>query len=249
MPGSRTLSALSAVLSLVPACLLAQEPTARWSLDVELGLNGASGNSSFSILRTGFRARHVRTDIAELETSVLVRHGKSDGKVIADDAKATLKLDLWSSARWSPFTFADWSRDDIRRLDTRFSGGAGGKWTFWSGDSGKASFSVAALYDYQNFKVEPGSADPASESLARWSFRTQVEKKLSSSAKFEHLAVYQPVWDEAGDYAMDVTHTVSTQILGNLTLAVEHQYLRDATPPPDVEPADQRFSVLLKMSF
>lgn len=238
-----------ALLALTASALAAQEPVDRWNVQLELGFNGASGNSSFTILRTGARARHLRTDVAEFETSVLVRYGTNEEKVIADDAKASLKLDLWPQAAVSPFTFADAGRDRIRRLDARFSGGMGGKWTFWAGEAGKASLSAAALYDYQNFEVEPGSAGAESESLARWSFRTKLERKLSASASFEHLAFFQPVWDDGGDYQLDVTHSIATQVLGNLSLALEHQYLRDSTPQPGVARDDQRFSVLLKMTF
>lgn len=240
---------LALALALAPGLLDAQDAPDRWQMQIELGFNGASGNSSFSILRTGARAKHLQTDVAEFETSVLVRYGKSEERVIADDAKASLKLDLWPQDRISPFVFADVARDEIRRLDGRFSGGAGGKWTFWSASSGKASLSAAALYDYQNFKVAPGSGDPESESLARWSVRTKVEKKLSSGASFEQVAFYQPVWDGASDYVLDLTHSIATQVLGNLSLAVEHQYLRDSTPQPGVASDDQRFSVLLKMAF
>lgn len=248
----RRLHALPLVLLALctPVSLTGQEaPPKQWDFQVELGFNGAKGNSSFSILRTGARAKHLRTDVAEIEASVLVRYGENEEKVIADDAKATLKADLWPKARWSPFVFADVGRDKIRSLDLRFSGGAGGKWTFWSGESGKASVSVAALYDFQNFASSSDGSQPESESLARWSVRHKVEKTLSSSASFEQVVFYQPVWDHGSDYVLDMTNSVSTKLMANLSLAVEHEYLRDSTPPPGVGKDDQRFSVILKMSF
>ena len=234
---------------LVPSSARGQEAVDHWRVQLELGFNGASGNSSFSILRTGGKATHLRTDVAEFEASFLVRYGKNDEKVIADDAKATLKFDLWPKGAWSPFVFADVARDGIRRLDGRFSGGAGGKWTFWESAGGEASLSAAALWDYQNFKVAAGSAGPQTENSARWSVRTKLEKKLSSTATFEQVAFYQPVWDAASDYTLDVTSSVTTKVLGNLDLALEHQYLRDATPPEGVGPDDQRFSVVVKVTF
>jgi hypothetical protein len=233
----------------VPAFLAGQDGPDRWNVQLELGFNGASGNSSFSILRTGAKATHLRTDIAEFETTVLVRYGKNEEKVIADDAKATVKLDLWPKSRWSPFLFAEGSRDEIRRLDARFSGGAGGKWTAWDSDAGSASVSAAALFDYQNFTVAAGSGGPETKKGARWSVRSKIEKKLSASASFEQVAFYQPLWDKGSDYVLDVTNSVNTQILGNLSLALEHQFLRDSSPPQGVEPDDQRFSVVLKVAF
>ncbi len=83
-------------LSLValPCALAAQDVPDRWNVLVELGFNGASGNSSFGILRTGAKAKYLQTDHAEFEATALLRYGSNDEKVIADDAKATLKLDL-----------------------------------------------------------------------------------------------------------------------------------------------------------
>lgn len=228
---------------------MAQQQPPRWSGQAELGFNGASGNSSFSILRTGAKVRHLQTDQAQLEASVLVRYGKNEERVIADDTKGSLKLDLWPTRRWSPFVFADLGRDKVRRTDVRFSGGAGAKLALWSGDSGSASVSGAVLYDYERFGGAAGQPAPPSESLGRFSVRTKAERKLSSSATFEHVAFIQPAWDDVGDYYLDVTNSLSTQVLGRLALSLEHQLLRDGVPPPGVQPTDHRFAVVLKYAF
>lgn len=251
MPRIRFSTCLLFVVALwaCPWSLAAQDVPDRWNVLVELGFNGASGNSSFGILRTGAKAKYLQTDHAEFEATALLRYGSNDEKVIADDAKATLKLDLSPKGKWSPFFFADLARDGIRRIDARFNGGAGGKYTFWDGDSGKASLSAAALYDYQNFKVDLGSGDPESESLARWSLRTKLEKKLSASSTFEQVVFYQPAFSHIGDYVFDMTNSLSTQVVSRLSLALEHQYLRDSRPQPGVRPDDQRYTVVLKLTF
>lgn len=251
MPQINGLRCLLVVVALwaCPWSLAAQDAPHPWNVGVELGFNGASGNTSFSILRTGAKANYLRTDKAEFEASALVRYGSSDEEVIADDAKFSLKLDLSPKGRWSPFLFADLARDGMRRLDARFNVGAGSKFTFWNGASGKASISAAALYDYENFAVDLGSGDPETESLGRWSMRTKVEKKLSAYSSFEQVVVYQPAFAHLGDYIFDMTNSVSTEVLSHVSLALEHQYLRDATPPPGVRRDDQRFTVVLKLTF
>jgi hypothetical protein len=238
---------LAVVLFIAP--LSAQQPVDRWRIEVEAGLNGASGNSSYAILRTGGKVVLLQKQLMEFEASGLIRYGKNDEKVIADDATTSLKLGLWPQETWSPFVFGDWSRDAIRKLDARASGGLGVKYLFWSGEKGKASLSAAALFDYQNYRVAPGSTDPETEKRARWSVRHMVERKLSEGATFEQVIFYQPVWNKAGDYVADVTNSVTTKVLGKLSLGVEHQYLRDATPQPGVGSDDQKFSVILTMSF
>jgi hypothetical protein len=249
MLGTRLSQVLTLALALAPLPVLGQAPEDKWSVQAELGFNGASGNSSFSILRTGLTATHLTTDVAEFEASVLVRYGRSEGTVIADDRKASLKLDVWPQTRLSPFVFADGSLDRARRLDLRLSAGAGAKWTFWRGSSGKASVSAAALFDRQDFAESDSLGVTAPRNLARWSLRTKVERKLSATISLEQVAFWQPVWDDAGDYLVDVTTSLSARLQSRLTLAIEHQYMRDAAPPAGVEPSDQRFSVVLTIEL
>ena len=244
-----TISAPFIALALCTGLLSAQDVPDRWNIELEMGLNGASGNSSFTILRTGATVTLLQSESLEFEVAGLVRYGKNEEKVIADDARAGLKLDLWPEETLSPFLFANWSRDAIRKLDARASGGAGGKYTFWSGEEGKASVSAAALFDYQNFQVEPGASTTASESHARWSVMTKLQKKLAEGATFQHVMTYQPAFDQVSDYVLALTHSVTTRVVGNVSLSVEHEYLRDSVPPPGARADDQKFSVLLKVSF
>jgi len=227
----------------------AQSAPDRWSVQLELGFNGAMGNSKFTILRSGARAKYLQTDVAEFEISTLVRYGSSDEKVIANDQRLSLKLDLWPQNRWSPFVFIDASRDVIRKLDFRSNGGAGAKYTFWSEDGGSASLSGAVLWDYQDFLLDPGSAGPGTESLARWSFRAKAEKTISANTTVENATFYQPAWNRASDYLVTTTTSVSTQVLQDVSLSLEHEYLHDSRPPPGVGPDDQKFSVLLKLTL
>ncbi len=252
MPQARALSLV--VITLLPALAgarpsAAQQAPDRWNVQLELGFNGAMGNSKFTILRTGARAKYLQTDIAEFEVSTLVRYGSSDQKVIANDQRLSLKLDLWPQDTWSPFVFLDASRDVIRRLDFRSSGGAGAKYTFWSSDAGSASLSGAVLWDYQDFRLDPGSTLAGTESLARWSWRAKADKTISSTTTIENATFYQPAWNRASDFLVTTTTSVSTKVLADVTLSLEHEYLHDSRPPPGVGPDDQKFSVLLKLTL
>jgi hypothetical protein len=226
-----------------------QQPQRHWNVQLELGFNGQVGNSSFSILRTGARAKHINPDHAEFEFATLVRYGMSDEKVIANDQKVSTKLDLWPQDTWSPFVFVDASRDVIRKLDFRSNGGAGAKYAFWDGDSGDASLSAAVIWDYQNFRLDPGSDHAETESLARWSVRAKGEKTLSQTTTVEHTTFYQPVLDHGLDYLVTMTTSVSTMVLRDVSLSLEHEFLHDSVPPPGVGPDDQKFSVLLKVTL
>lgn len=240
--------ALALALILAAPCLGQQQPQ-HWSVQLELGFNGAMGNSSFSILRTGARAKHLQTDVTEFEIATLVRYGMSDSKVIANDQRVSVKLDLWPQATWSPFVFVDGSRDVIRKLDFKSNGGAGAKYAFWDGESGDASLSAALIWDYQNLRLDPGSDHPETESVARWSLRAKAEKTLSETTTVEHTTFYLPVWDRSSDFLVTMTTSVSTKVLKDVSLSIEHEFLHDSVPPPGVGPDDQKFSVLLKVTL
>lgn len=247
----RTVLAVATGLALAAPVAAQQPKPDTWNVQLELGFNGASGNSSFSILRTGAKAKHLKTEKAEFEMATLVRYGRSDGKVIANDQRLSFKLDLWPEARWSPFAFVDASRDIIRKLDFRSNGGAGAKYDVWQGKekNDQASLSGALIWDYQDFRLEPGSTSPKTESRARWSFRANGEKTISETTTVEHTTFFQPVWNRSMDFTLTMTTSVSTKVLRDVSLSLEHEYMHDSVPPPDVRPDDQKFSVLLKLAL
>lgn len=247
-----TLAVLTAASVLVlshPAA--AQEAPAPnlWDVRLEFGLNGASGNSSFTILRGGFSAKRVQTDLFELDLSAVIRYGRNDETVIADDKKGSIKFDWHPQDVFSPFVFVDAAQDAIRRLDFKSTGGFGAKWRTYQTEASELSLSLAGIYDYQNFAVVEGSGSAESEGQFRWSLRLKGEKAFGNGASFEHVTFYQPVYDSFSDYVIEITNSISTSLLGDLSLAVEHLYLRDSAPPPGATPDDQKYSVLFRLAL
>lgn len=249
LPRILVLALLSLVTMGAPAAAQEEEQPDSWEVELQLGLNGASGNSSFSILRAGAKAVHTETDDYELELSGVYRYGTNEDDVIADDARASLKLDWRPGATWSPFVFVDASRDQIRNVDAQLSGGAGVKWAFLTGERAQASLSLAALAEYENFEVEEGSGDPESRSLGRWSMRFKGARVIGEGTELANVSFFRPVMDDFGDYEVEITNTLSTSLLENLTLAVEHIYLHDEVPPPGAEKDDQKYSILFRLAL
>lgn len=219
-----------------------------WRTELELGFNGASGNSSFVVLRTGFSLTHLRTEIAEFELSGLYRYGKSEELVVARDWRTSIKVDLLPQDVWSPFLFATASADAVRRLDLRSEGGAGAKYTFWRGEPGSASVSLATLYSYENFSQEPALPPLPAQHSVRWSLRTRGETNIGR-AGIRQTVFYQPLWDQSSDFLLEATTSLATQLVGDLTLAVEHEFFHDALPPPDVQRSDHKVSVVFRYAF
>ena len=222
-----------------------------WRSRLELGFNGASGNSSFAILRSGASLSRVLTEVYEFEISALVRYGRSEDQVIADDMRATIKLDLKPASDFSPFTYLSASRDRIRKLDLKANGGVGAKWTFFRGarDGNKASFSLAGILDHEDFRLEDGSTAEETQTALRWSARFKFDHAFSSGASVQHITFWQPQISGFGDYVVEMSNSVSTRLTSKLSLAIQHEYLHDEIPPPGAEPNDQKFSVVLRVSF
>lgn len=252
--GRRAVAVLVAALGLLSTALApdlrAQEAEAeRWRVVVDLGFNGASGNSSFAVLNTGFEVTHLQRDLAEFELGFQYRYGESEGDVIARNVQSSLKLDLNPNGVWSPFIFATAGRDRLRRLDLRSSGGAGAKYVLWRGEAGEASLSAAALYSYESYFLTSTSAAPPTERTARWSWRFKGKRELGETVVVENVSFYQPVWDHASDYYVDVTSTAAVQMWEGIQLRVQHQYQHEETPPEDVVSDDNALTVGLRFVF
>ncbi len=237
------------VAALIPAGARGQEAPNAWKAQLELGFNGASGNSSFGILRTGGSLTRTETESYEFEISALVRYGKSDSRVIADDARGTVKFDWRPLSNFSPFVFVTVSRDRIRNLEAKVNGGMGAKRTLLKGDRTKVSLSLAALIDYENFNLETGSTEEGSRSATRWSGRFKLDHTFASGTKYSHVTFWQPEMKSVGDYIVEMTNTLSTTLLAQLSMAVQHEYLHDSVPPPGAKKNDQKFSVVLRVTL
>lgn len=230
--------------------LAAQEIPSLWHPTLELGFTGASGNTSFSVLSTAASLTRLHRERFEFELSGKFRWGKSDGEVIANDVQATIKVDWVPNGEWSPFLYATASRDVIRNLDSRLVAGGGTKWTFFQpSDNTKMSISAAAVVDYENYLLPVGSTDPETVYAGRWSARVKFDHEFGSGTTFQHVSFLQPRMTNFGDYLVDVSNSLSTTLVSNISLVIHHSYIHDEVPPPGTVQNDQRLSVVLRMSL
>ena len=247
----RSLVVLGVLFGFAGSPALAQDAPDTWRSQLELGYNGSSGNSSFGILRTGWSLTRIEAEVYEFEISALVRYGKTEDRVIADEIRSTVKLDWNLASDFSPFSYVSVGRDRIRKLDLRANGGVGAKWTFFRGarDGSKASFSLASILDYEDFRLDAGSTEAETQTTLRWSAHFKFDHAFESGATFRHIMFWQPQVNRFGDYVVEMSNSVSTRLTSSLSLAIQHEYLHDEVPPPGAEPNDQKFSVVLRVSL
>lgn len=229
-------------LLVMPAIAFPQEQDGEnrpdtWSAVVDLAFSGASGNDQTTILTSGFRLTHLRTERFELELTGSVRYGRSEGREVARNLKSGLKLDVLPAARWSPFISVTGERDPFRKLDLRSNSGAGLKFAFWRSPQGSASISGAVLHSYEDF-ISPPDTPLEPRHSARWSWRFKGDRRLGERILIENLSLYQPVWDHSSEYLLSMVTSIRVPMNKHIALSFSHSFERDSMPPEGVEKDD-----------
>lgn len=235
---------LPLMLAAPPVHAQAGDEPDRWATALDLGFASSSGNSSLTSLTTGVRVRHLQTRAFKLDWSMSFRYGESQGEVVARNLQTKLDFDMGPSSVIAPFAFASAERDPFRRLDLRARTGSGVKYTFYKESAGEASVRLAAQYSRENFT---GGEAPRMD--GGWSMEFKGARDLGDAVKVENGTIFDPVFDDFGDYNVEARTKVSSRISERLALTLLHTYSYDSTPAPDVGRTDQRFQAGLTIDF
>jgi putative salt-induced outer membrane protein YdiY len=221
----------------------------RWKVSSELSYTDQSGNNSLRVLTGGINFSHLEKDAFELEGSVRTRYGQSESEVVARNHSASLTFDLHPNEAWAPFLYATGERDAFKRLDLRFSGGAGAKYTPFKQKRGEVSFSLALLYSFEAVRATPEDPESPHRSLGRWSFRAKGTRDLGAGISLHQTTFYQPVVDEMADYLLQSDTGMKVLLTRRLALSLEYSLDRTARPPEGVEPDNRLFKTGLIIDF
>ncbi len=226
----------------------------RWKVSAEFSFTDQSGNKVLRLLTGGLKVTHLQEDDFELDSTIRTRYGKSEGELVAFSHTASLAFDFRPRDLWSPFVFADATRDELKRLDVRLSSGAGMKRTLYRNGSDEASISLATLYSFEQISApdpEEGSDRLAAERAhhARWSMRGRFRYGLRENVTLNHMTFYQPVWDEMANYLLRSDTGLKVLLTERLALSVEYQIQRESRPPTDVAPNDLLLTTGLIIDF
>jgi putative salt-induced outer membrane protein YdiY len=240
---------LLALVLLAPTHAMAQveappsmdEELDRWDFTLDLGFNGSRGNTRLTVLTSGFRVKHLQTDLFELELGGALRYGESEGHVVARNLKGSFTADYRPQDRWSPFVYTLAERDAFRKLDVRTDAGAGVKYTITQSDLGELSISAAALHNREVFTEPFNAAGARSRADARWSVRARGSRKLGDVLRVDHTTFYKPVWDDGGDYDVDMISSLNVRVSERVGFKFSHSFRRDSTPPSGITKNDQLF--------
>lgn len=206
----------------------AQEPPARpktWTGSAALNASVLFGNNDQMVL--GARAGVGRADSTlELRADAQTLYGEA---AIGDQPRAVTKrlwlgsltADLRPFAVVSPFLFATVESNLEKRIDLRYSGGAGAKRTFLRTDASEASLSGALLWE----RTVPRDTTVRipTETLLRWSLRGRVQHRLDDKVRFSHTTFWQPKVNALENYLVRSTTELEYRI--NQRLAVSLSFI------------------------
>lgn len=223
----------------------------RWKLATEVSLTDQSGSRDIRLFTGGVQVSHREKEAFELEGSIKSRYGKSEGEVVARNHFGSLSFDLHPGDVWSPFLFMTAERDPFKRLDLRFAGGAGAKYTPFAADdrTSDVSFSLALLYSVEDLRPSEDEPVPNDRSLARWSFRVRGGRELGEAVSVQHVTFYQPMVDQMADYLLRSETGAKVLLSERLALSVSYALNRTARPPEGVAPEDRLFRTGLIIDF
>ena len=200
----------------------------------------AEANASLFFGNTEQRLAALRSAISRadsvVESKVDVRFAYADQTTEQDVREvskrswlATGTVDYRPFERISPFLISNIESSLEKRIDLRYSGGAGAKYTFVATERAEASFSLAMLAE--RTRVADDAPAPDRASLARWSGRLRLDRRLHERLRVTHLTFYQPEVSTFERFTFSSTSTAAYEMnrLLSATISFLETYDSEAT--------------------
>lgn len=202
----------------------AQEEQGRpWKLDAEVGANLVFGATDQASILS--RSRYeLQVPNWELGLGGSYNYGEtadpeSGRRFVSQRAwSADISADFLPSGSFSPFLFATAEGSFQRQIDTRVSGGIGGKYRFVDRQNARVDLSIAALLERTDAR-SPGPDEAEITSIGRWSTRLRARRTFAGDRMTADLVTfYRPRIDDVDDnYTIELTAGIQyalTSVLG-----------------------------------
>jgi hypothetical protein len=207
------------LLHLLPCALAAQG--LGWDVKAEANASVFFGNSRQTTAGTRMSAGRADSTL-ELRAGGEFTYGEAEGGdrrmlVIKRSWRTALNADLRPFSRLSPFALASIESSFEKRIDRRYSGGGGAKVVFVRNERTRFDFSLAVLAERS---LLPDTAGPRiEETLARYSARFRLDRKLGERATAAHETFYRPELSEPAHFTL----TSRTSFAYKMTTALAFQ--------------------------
>jgi len=204
------------------------DPPTDWSVKTEIGASVFFGASDQTTITTkvGSVRESART---ELEGDFSYLYGESTD----DEGNTFVNKRSWSVgstmnyrgfSRVNPYAFVSALSSLEKKIEVRYQGGAGAKFSALDSDVSRLDFAVAILAEETQEKSdENGDA----ELLARWTGELLFRRSFSEDRTLlEATMEYNPVFDEFDNYTIEAETSLSFRLseIVSLKLSVEDNY-------------------------
>jgi putative salt-induced outer membrane protein YdiY len=215
-----------------------------WTGTVELGLNGADGNTELLALRAGAAARR-QTDRYDTKADATFSYATQSGDETANRFEANLRNDwLIPGSRWRFFADAKFESDEFTAWDQRLSGHAGVGYQFIKTEKtsllGRVGVGASKEFGSEDDDVVP-------EGLLGADF----EHKFTDTQSIVASANYYPQLDDLEEFRADLTaaYQIVVDPSNSLTLKLGIEDRYDSTPGDGFKENDISYFALLSWSF
>ena len=149
------------------------------------------------------------------------------------------------------FALAEGGARSDQRLDLRFSGGAGARFTPYRSTNrwNELSFSARLAYEFTNLRDVRDSSEEEYRHIARWSTGLKASRQLRSGVVADHQTSFDPAWGELADYLLRSQTGIRVSLTERLALLVEYQIDRNNRPAEGVGPDDRLLKTGVTLNF
>ncbi len=219
---------LSGLLPGVAGAQEAEEPLPRWSLDSEAGASVFFGASDQTTVAT--KVKLTRTSaLFQVENDLTYLYGEaSDGEGVTFVNKRSWSvgstLDYRGFSWLNPYGFGSVSSSLEKKIERRYKGGGGAKFTALESDVSTLDFALAVLAEKT---IQSSPTDGESQVLARWAGEFGFRRTFSEErVVFETTGQYNPVFDQFANYTVEAGSSLAFKLseIISLKLSVEDNY-------------------------
>ncbi len=214
--------------------------------ELELGLDGADGNSNYREQRLAGRVEWLHEGTLDV-LQASKRFGDAAGTTISDQGLLHARHVQPFSDTFDWEAFVQLSYNKLARLSSRRLLGGGLRQELIRTDKGILLLGYGAFH-YEE-EIDDSFIDGGTKSGTRGNLYLILRLPLGSNSRLSSTTYYQPRLDETDDYRLIETASLTVDINDSLALKLGVDYTRDNAPPQGVEKADLHYTTGLSYRF
>ncbi len=211
-----------------------------WTLMLEIGFNGQTGNTERKAL-FGRVELNRDTDGDRFMTYFQARWAKENGERSQNEIMGGLRYEVDITERWFAYGRIDLEFDEFENLDLRAATTVGAGYYFLREDDHE--FRVRGGLGYQHESFDDGTTEDQAIAELGYDYMLEITKWL----RFNHSLTYYPTFDTLSDYRLEADTSLLVPLddekVWNLKLGMQNTH--DSQPVGDAERLDTYWSINL----